>query len=117
MKLIVVVRYDFDESETSPVATRLDDLHERLDGFGPGRVWVAIGEPCERVSAAVDAEETGISAITRVDHIDISWPAERDRYRAALQQIADQPLAVAGAPNIAGWHNQLIDIARKALER
>ena len=56
MKLIVVVRYDFDESEDNPIADRLDDLHERLEGFGPGRVWAAIGEPCERVSAAVDAE-------------------------------------------------------------
>jgi hypothetical protein len=57
MKLIVVVRYDFDESETNPIVDRMNDLRERLAGVGDGLVWVAVGEPCERVSAAVDAEE------------------------------------------------------------
>jgi hypothetical protein len=58
VKLIVVVRYDFDErSETSPIATRIEDIHERLLGLAHADVWVAIGEPCERVSAAVDVEE------------------------------------------------------------
>jgi hypothetical protein len=55
-KLIIVVRYDFDESEPSPVMDRMDDLYRRLGGFGDALVWVATGDPCERVSAAVDAE-------------------------------------------------------------
>lgn len=56
MKLIVVVRYDFDESEDQPVLSRVEQLHRRLAGVGDGLVWVAVGESCERVSAAVDAE-------------------------------------------------------------
>lgn len=57
MKLIVVVRYEFDETEPNPVADRLEELHKRLAGYSPGLVWVATGEPCERVTAAVEAEE------------------------------------------------------------
>ncbi len=55
-KLIVVVRYDFDDTETAPIIDRIEDLQKRLDGVGRANVWVAIGEPCERVSAAVEAE-------------------------------------------------------------
>ena len=57
MKLIIVIRYDFDETKDNPIAEHMADLDRRLDHIGPGTAWVAIGEPCERVSAAVEAEE------------------------------------------------------------
>lgn len=56
MKLIVVVRYDFDETEDQPVLSRVEDLRQRLGGLPPATVFVAIGDAYERVSAAVDAE-------------------------------------------------------------
>jgi hypothetical protein len=56
-KVIVVVRYDLDEPGWSDeFAARINDLHERLKGFAPANVWIAHGDACERVSAAVDAE-------------------------------------------------------------
>jgi cell division protein FtsB len=39
-----------------------------------------------------------------------------NHYRAALAEIADAPFAAVGLSRAAD-HNQLIDIARKALER
>lgn len=58
MKLIVAVRYDFDETEDQPVLTRVQELHDRLAGLPNALVWVAIGDSYERVSAAIEAEES-----------------------------------------------------------
>lgn len=57
-KLVIVVRYDLDETEAQAqaIGDRVEALRERLAGLPVGVGWVAIGEPCERVIAAMDAE-------------------------------------------------------------